>query len=85
MGLCAPNYNSEDINFKKWRKYMLNKDQKKVTVNQLEKRLNELLHMENSLKKQVALIGFKLYECLEEIEEIEDILQELKPSECDEK
>lgn len=95
MGLCAPNYNPEDVSFKKFgilymnalseqfniknrKKEMLDEDQKKIIVDQLEKRLFELKEERNSCTNSSAYYGAKLHKCITEIDNLEDVLESFK-------
>jgi len=79
MGLCAPSYNPDDVKFRKKRKkYMLDDDQKKVIREQLGNRLTSLESIKTTLTSCVASYGSSLHKVIEEINQIENVLLDLK-------
>lgn len=63
---------------------MLDKDQKKVVVDQLGKRYKELDDCIESWTRQVAMVGKKLKDALEERDSLQKVLENLDPCDCDE-
>jgi len=78
MGLCAPNDYSDNVSFKKEEEKMIDDNQKKIIIEQLECRMTTLESKKISLTRGVASYGSALNKVLEEIVEIEDVLLDLK-------
>lgn len=92
MGLCAPNYNPSDVKLKRhdpsgrWdklesmikkRKNKMNEEDKKITVDQLQKRCNDLEKCIEAWTRQSAIIGKKLHDALVEYDQVENVLSKL--------
>lgn len=83
--MAIPNYSPDSckLNFKKEDK-MLDEDQNKIVVDQLTDKREKLEAQIESLTRQSAMIGKKLFECLEELSKIDDVLDSLTDDEDEE-
>ena len=87
-----PNYNPDDVKFKRhdfegrWDKLesmikkrtnKMNEEDKKITVDQLQKRSNDLEKCIESWTRQSAIIGKKLHDALFEYDQVENVLSNL--------
>lgn len=84
MGLCAPNFyydekwyckNLKNILENEEEKPMLDDDQKKIVVDQLIEKKNQLERKLGSFTEQAANVGKKLYDTLFELENVTDVLE----------
>ena len=82
QGKLMPNWKPNDVVLKKKEEKML--DDEKIIVDQLEKRLVELKKERNAWTNSCAYYGMKLHECLNEIENLEDVLEDIKTDENEE-